>query len=374
MSPENRRKNTSLVASLLRNPHAYSFFQAVRILERAGQLENRAASLGRRMGAAGTVGGFSPPSQELVRFKANQSFRFPESEIHAIERDSQNPQSRRWNLRVTFMGLTGSMGVMPFHYTELILQRIKLQDEALVRFLDLFNHRTISLFYRAATKYRLPLQYERAKVAPEPARKIDLHTQALLSLVGIGTKHLQNRLQIRDESLLFYAGLFAQQLRSASGLKQILADYFGVPVQIREFVGQWEELMPDARSRLSTRAAPKGQNVQLGRSLVFGRKAWFAQGKIRICLGPLNREQFYRFAPGTRSLKALNEMVRLYVGAEKDYDFVIEVNRKDIPQKIALRKDAKPLMGWNTWLSSTGRPREGSSETLKITVPANRLK
>jgi type VI secretion system protein ImpH len=375
MSTQSRRKNSSVVEKLLSEPHAYSFFQAVRILERAIQLEPPGMAMGERMAyAKNAIAGFAPPSTEVIRLYASQSFKFPEAEIFSIERSAGKGVTPQWQMQVNFMGLTGCMGVLPYHYTELILQRLKQKDETLVHFLNLFNHRTVSLFYQAATKYHLPIEYERKKLNPGIKKQRDMQTRVLLSLVGLGTEGLNERLQIKDESLLFYSGLLTQQIRTASGLKQVLQDYFAIPVNIREFVGQWQELIPDVRTQLGRRGLPKGQNAQLGHSAMVGHKGWFAQGKIRISLGPLNREQFYKFAPGTKALKALNDMVRMYVGIERDYDFIIEVRRKDIPKKITLNKAASPIMGWNTWLSNADKPRSDANETLRITVSANRLK
>ena len=47
----------------------------------------------------------------------------------------------------------------------------------------------------------------------------------------MGTAGLRGRLEVDDEVLLFYAGLLAQQPRSASALAGMLQDYFGVPVR-----------------------------------------------------------------------------------------------------------------------------------------------
>ena len=375
MSSPSWRKNSSVVTHLLDKPHAYSFFQAVRILERATFIKPTTTVLGSRpLRAKNSIAGFAPPITETIRVTSHQSFSFPNADIYSVVKNKATGQAPTWLMNVNFMGLTGCVGVMPYHYTELILQRLKQKDESLAHFLDLFNHRTISLFYQASTKYNFPLEYERKKLNQSLKKNRDTQTQALLSLIGLGTKGLNNRLQIHDESLLFYSGLLTQQVRTTSGLKQILQDYFAIPVEIQEFVGQWQELIPDICTRIASKSQPKGQNSQLGQSAMLGDKGWFAQGKIRISLGPLNREQFYKFAPGTAALRALNDMVRMYVGIERDYDFTITVKRKDIPRKITLDKNASPIMGWNTWLSSTDKPIEDSNDILKITVSAKRLK
>ena len=106
---------------------------------------------------------------------------------------------------------------------------------------------------------------------------------------------------------------------------------------------------------------------------MLGAKGWIAQGKIRILLGPLNKDQFYRFAPGTKALTAMNDMVQLYLGLEHDYEFVIEVKRADLPNKITLNQKAPPILSWNTWLSTSEQKNAvNANETLKITVSAKR--
>jgi type VI secretion system protein ImpH len=320
------------------------------------------------------IAGFFPPSSETLRIKGTPSFKFPNAEISSVERDTDEAENpKQWNMSINFLGLIGAMGVLPYHYTELMLQRLKQKDHGLVNYFDLFHHRTASLFYQAATKYNLPIEYERKKLAISHKKKRDEATNALFSLIGLGTGGLQNRLAATDESLIFYSGLLTQQVRSASGLKQILQDYFKIPVDVQEFIGQWQELIPDVRTRMPGKALPRGQNARLGKSAILGAKAWFAQGKIRISLGPLNREQFLKFAPGTQALHALNDMVRFYLGIEQDYEFIIEVNRKDVPNKIALNKTSTAIVGWNTWLSSGTETESNLTDTLKIRVSTHRF-
>jgi len=390
MSPTRRRKNISISQKLIENPEQYGFYQAVRLLERISRMADRGTTSDKRDRLhSNPVARFVPSSSEVIRFHTNQTLRFSSAEIAKISNklkkstsnSSDNSASNNsaphknqpWHVFVNFMGLTGTQGVLLYHYTELILQRQKLKDDTLKNFLDLFNHRTISLFYQSATKYHLPIEYERKKLNPPAMAKRDPHTQVLLSLIGLGTEHLDNRLYTRDESLLYYSGLFSHQIRTTSGLKQILQHHFSIPISIQEFVGQWQELIDDVRSRLSTKENPLGQNISLGKSVMLGHKGWFAQGKIRIILRPQSKKQAQKFALNTKALYAMNEIVKLYLRMEYDYDFIIRVKRRDTLDKAVLTAKDPPVMGWNTWLVSKSKQEYSEDETLDIAVSAKQF-
>src|SRR5262249_53540855 len=154
-------------------------------------------------------------------------------------------------MTVAFLGLIGPSGVLPRHYTELLMRQEK-EDKgpeagALRAWIDLFNHRLIALFYRAWTKYRFFIQYERDQWTDTDP---DSFSRCLFSLVGLGLPALRKRLTvvvkpaqpeprppnlaaIDDLALLHYSGLFSHRPRSAVGLRTILQDYFGLPIQIR---------------------------------------------------------------------------------------------------------------------------------------------
>jgi type VI secretion system protein ImpH len=370
MSPKGWRKNTSITRRLTEAPYDFQFQQAVRLLERSAVFEKEGAQSNI---ASNPVARFTPPNSEVLRFITNQSLAFPSSEIRSVKRVDKSNASTQWQMVVNLMGLTGSMGVLPFHYTELVLKRQKQKDETMEHFFDLFNHRTISLFFQASAKYHLPLQYERNRLHKSLKDQQEPQTRALLALIGLGTKGLNNRLYTRDESLIYYSGLLTQRVRTATGLKQILRSHFNIPVEVEQFIGQWQELIDDVRSKLPDFDNPTGRNVCLGRSAMLGKRGWFAQGKVHIILGPLDKKQLDKFAPGTYALKALNELVRMYVGMENDYDFIIRVKRSDIPEKIQLNKKTPSIIGWNTWLSSKPADYSDRNKTLDISVSASRL-
>src|SRR5687767_10223575 len=114
MSTPGGRKNTALIAHFRTDPQAYSFFQAVRLIERMaawGQMADGASG-------AHPVARFARPAQEVVRFRARYSLQFSSAEIHAIEQSAKDSGRKQWTMTVCFMGLIGTVGVMPYHYTE----------------------------------------------------------------------------------------------------------------------------------------------------------------------------------------------------------------------------------------------------------------
>ena len=371
MSSQSWRKNIPVVRQLTEAAYDYSFQQSVRLLERSAVFNKKQSN---SPVPANPVAGFAPPALESIRFYTHQSLAFPTGEVKNAIREpaSSELNPHQWQLIVNLLGITGVQGVLPYHYTELILKRQKMKDDTLEHFLNLFNHRTISLFYQASVKYRLPISYERTQLHTSQRHKLDQHTQALLSIIGLGTNGLTRRLYTKDESLVYYAGLFSQKIRNTANLKQILQSHFDIPVQVEQFIGQWKELIDDVRSKLPDFDNPSGRNTQLGRSLMIGKKGWFAQGKIRIILGPLNKSQLRRFAPGTITLKALNELVRMYVGMENDYEFRIRIYKRDKPQRMSLSARSPTIMGWDSWLTSKVVDY-GPDETQDLSISSSRF-
>jgi type VI secretion system protein ImpH len=367
MSSSSRRKSLAVVDRLAESGHAYNLIQATRLIERSCALLS-----GGKDKPFSRVGSFMPPEHESIRYQANSSFAFPSGEVQQISKPAAN--NKPWGIEVNLMGLTGATGVMPYHYTETLHSQIKIKDHTLERFLDLFNHRILSLFYRALTKYQLALQYEAEKLSKSKTSPRDSATQALLSLIGIGTPGHEDRLHIKDESLIHYSGLFNQKVRNASSLQQMLGDYFKIPVEVNQFIGQWQDLIDDVRSMLPDFDNPMGRNVQLGRSAMLGKRGWVAQAKIQIILGPLNKEQLAKFEPGTLGLKALNQMTRMYLGMEHDFEFIIRMREKDLPRGMSLSDEEKPILGWNSWMTNPRKTLTKAEETRDIRVSGMRYR
>jgi len=356
---------------------AFDFFQAVRLLEKL-------VPEGRPVGHDAT------PRSEAARFRAHLSVSFPPSAIYQIDPPApvrgllpgeKGKAEGPPVLTVTFMGLTGPSGVLPRHYTEMLMRaRDARGPERYVPrdWFDLFNHRLISLFYRAWTKYRFWLAYERGEYAePDP----DLFTEGLYSLLGLGGRPFRNRLRVavrptadgpqrervlarvEDLVLLYYGGLLAHRPRCAVSLERLLEDYFGILVRVLQFQGQWLPLDRASQSRLGPGAA----NAELGINVVAGERVWDVRSNIRIRLGPLDYGRFVSFVPDQsprphrKEFFKLMHLVRLYVGPELKVDVQLVLRAREIPagQMSSSRTDG-PRLGWNCWLTS--KPVQRDSE------------
>ena len=213
-------------------------------------------------------------------------------------------------MTVPFLGLTGPSGVLPQHYTSLLIERrhVKHKDYALREYFDVFHHRLISLFYRAWEKYHF--QYAFKRVQLEKPGEDDNFTYALYGLVGLATDGLRRRMSFDDEAVLYYGGYYAHFPRNAISLERLLGDYWGIPVSVEQFRGQWLYLSEDEQTALPTAERPRGLDFALGVDALVGTRVWNVQSMFRVRIGPVDYHQFREFMPIGKRLLPLCQMAQ----------------------------------------------------------------
>jgi type VI secretion system protein ImpH len=378
MPAPQRRHATSVIEQLLREPQQFGFFQAVRLLDR-------------------WMGASSPDGQGLskLNFRNSLSLAFPASEIESVKvhwqswvdgegvpvggakaipasepsalekmLDAVEPEALpqhaaqidRIDMTPAFMGLLGVSGTLPLFYTEMMAQRELYQKDYAARaFMDVFSHRSVSLFYQAWRKHRLPIQYE--------ADRQNKFLPLVLSLAGVGQKGLRNRLggergAVADEALAFYAGALQQRTLSVKQLQQVLQDYLRVPVAIEQFVGRWYQLPDAGKFFLGVTARQGGAmgslNGVLGKSAMLGERVWQRDLRMRVVLGPLNHAKFRRFLPGGKGADALKELITMLSGVSLEYEINLQLRRDDVEGcKLDSQRPATAArLGWDTFLQT----------------------
>jgi type VI secretion system protein ImpH len=352
-----RRARAPLIDGFFEEPHAFEFFQAVQVLERAARHIVDSHSRGR-------VGEDESPRHEAVRFRAYQTVIFPSAAIIEGKPPTQadvGTRGRPPELALGFFGLTGPSGVLPQHYTELLIRSLRDKNTALRDFLDMFNHRLVSLFHRSWEKYRLPATYERLAPDEDPV------TSCVMALVGLDMPHLRDRLAVDDEAIAHYAGHYSHWPRSVAALEAVLSDFFARPVQIEQFLGRWVWLAPDEVTVLPSRGAPDGAFGQLGVNAVVGERVWDVQGSFRIRIGPVGYAQFACFMPGSKDLAQLVDLTRLFVGPTFSYDVQLTLARQEVPfLQLAGDGDYVPRLGWNTWLKHVEFRQDASDAVFQL--------
>ncbi len=321
---------------LREEPCLFEFFQAVRLLERLFPDKS-------------PVGRFNPPSKEVVRFVANSTLVFPASEVQAL----QWPKDSPGRMKVNFMGLTGPEGVMPLYYTSLLAERTRAGDTSAVDFFDIFNHRIISLFYLAWEKYRFSVAYEREGLDP--------FSHHLMDLIGMGTPGLQNRLPVLDDSLLYYSGLLAQRPRSAAALRNLLSDYFEVPIEVEQFAGGWYRLDRPTQTQL---LGGFSESEQLGFGAVVGDEVWDQTARVRIKIGPVSLEKYQDFLPRGSAFEPLKALTTFFCNGEFDFEIQLILDHREVPPcELGDEREDAPQLGWHTYIKT--RPMEvDASETI----------
>jgi type VI secretion system protein ImpH len=340
MLKKSEGKANSVQELLRKEPFRFNFYQAVRLLELSADAN---AEHARR-----NIGRDGPTARETVRFRSLPSHSFPAGEVYSFRpstRDDTPPE-----MVVAFVGLFGPSGVLPRHYTQAVIDRVRSKDFALRDFLDLFNHRAISFFYRAWSKYRVPVSFERLQ---RSGGGDDLVTRCLLCLVGMGTDQLCDRQKIHDHTLIHYGGHFAHSPRNAISLECVIAEYFSVPAEIIQFVGRWLYLDPGDQSRLGHPGPRSDPNNQLSASVVVGRRVWGVENSFRLRLGPLTYKEFWALTPAGDRLSAVTQLIRTYVGFEFDFDVQLILRRDEVPAcRLGGTTDVPSRLGWNTWVAS----------------------
>jgi type VI secretion system protein ImpH len=334
----------ALEQTLARDPHQFNFFQALRRFECVYQDKPR-------------IGESRRPADDPVRLALEPSLAFAPSTLAKFKPGKEGHPPR---LTQYFLGLLGPNAPLPLHLTEYGRDRLlHHHDPTFVRFLDIFHHRILSLFYRAWADAQPTVNFDR----PES----DRFALYIGSLFGLGMTSLRRRDAVTDLAKLHYAGHLACQNRHAAGLEALLADFFKLPITVQPFVGHWLILSEANRCRLGESPA----TGILGETVVIGERVWDCQHKFRITIGPMRFTDYRRMLPGGDSLKRLVAWVRNYIGDELVWDANLILKKDEVPP---LQMDSSRegtgigCLGWTTWLTAGGLDRDADDLKLDALV------
>ena len=340
MASADRAENgaVDLHTQLQNAPHHFDFFQALR------RLECTYRDLPR-------MGESLRPSDDPMRFAQVASLAFANCTLSSFE---PGKNGRPWRLTTNFFGLLGPNGPLPEHLTEYARDRLlNAGDPTFLRFLDLFVHRLLLLFYRARAMSEPTFQYDR----PE-ADRFHLYIGALC---GLGYESLRDALP--DQAKLHFVGHFGSSTKSAERLQSLLSDLLCVPAVIDEFVAHWMVLPDDCRCKLGDSPL----TGTLGVSAILGDRVSDCQHKFRVTLGPMGRDDYEDLLPEGRLLPFVVSIIRNFIGEELSWDLRLVLRREEVS---TAQLGCSGRLGWTTWIGDYPAKRDADDLTLDPAIAA----
>lgn len=350
MSQEKWRAVRDLIRELTSGNRRAEFFQLVRLIECArcwSALLPPGAAVKRPAGRTARL------TDEAIRFHAAVAARFlatstlPPKDGLRIEFDGPTP------VETTFMSVAGAQGVLPSHYTTLILQRLRDGDAALKDFLDLFHHRLITCLVRSWEKHRPFTTYMPCHAHLPTNRDADSPDDSFTRFIQAITNRKWYDIPTEfDENIpLYYSSVFSDRRHSAGALAAVLEDHFEVRVRIKEFHPVRTRLRLEHRWRLpggheDSRLCPK-----LGDGLLLGESAQVVQTSFLVQIGPLGAVEFGAYLPQGVRFPPLNQLIRHYTGFEFVFVVQLLLKAREAPEfRLGNVAGMGVRLGWETWL------------------------
>ncbi len=294
------------------------------------------------------LGSTANPADDAVRFRPDPGMGFPAGELKGIEFDQRRPLAPA-TVRTRLMGLYGVDSPMPAAYLDDITQR-REGHEALEGFLDVFNHRIFTQFYRIWRKYSYPATFEPGGV--------DATSQCLLGLVGLGIPGTAERIGTPVSRFLALLGVMGLPTRNAEGMQALvtlLAPGTGVGV-----TPHWPRRVPLAAAAVLCAQ----QRPSLSQSVVLGGVGTDVNSEVLLTLVTQDLSQTCAWLPGGQQLRDLMVLLRVYLGWRCCATLQLSAPLNCLPEPVLGKT---PLR-----LGMTARLDSGADSEARITVSLGR--
>ncbi|WP_426112485.1 type VI secretion system baseplate subunit TssG [Massilia sp. PWRC2] len=359
MQAKERLPAAGVIDHLFDEPAQYQFRQALRLL----LLWLRAQGVS-----------YDDAFKHVLRFQNSVSLAFPASEIEALKAEpnaAADPAGYRGGgdrgggdrdhlgvreqitLTPAFIGLLGASGSLPLHYSERIAaQQLRSRDGSARAFLDLLSNRMVGLFFEASGKYRLETSIDTHGV--DPLRRMLGQLGGFKDAGGMHPASGSADIQAR------FAAAFRTRPVSSFAVADALGEHFGVPVELEQFVGCWDNI-GKAQQTILGHAGPG-----LGHGAALGKRIWRCDLRIRLNIGPLDAAQRDRCLPSGAIARDIKRMLQCFGMSNLDCEVRLLLKPACVrPAVLSANKPAPDLLGWGSFLATTaGSPANAAVRYL----------
>jgi type VI secretion system protein ImpH len=290
------------------------------------------------------------PADDPVRFRPDPGMGFPASELKAIEIADDQP-GRPATVRTRLLGLYGVDSPLPTAYLDDIAQR-REGHEALEAFLDIFNHRIFTQFYRIWRKYSYPATFA--------AGGTDATSQCLLGLIGLGIPGTAEKIATPMSRFLALLSVMRLPTRNAEGI-MALVKLLAPNTQVR-VTGHWPLKIPLMHPASLSASHP----VSLSRGTPLGSVGLDANSQLHLALFTQDRGEASNWLPGAQLYLDLLVLLRVYLGWRCTARLQLSLPVSSLPEP---RLGQAPVMLGMTAVLGLGDSRQGEvNETITINL------
>ncbi len=264
------------------------------------------------------LGSTAHPADDPVRFRPDPGMGFPASELKAIETFDADPE-RPATVRTRLLGLYGVDSPLPTAFLDDIAQR-REGHEALEAFLDIFNHRIFTQFYRIWRKYSYPATFQ--------AGGADATSQCLLGLIGLGIPGTAKQIATPISRFLALLGVMRLPTRNAEGiiaLVKLLA-----PNTQARVTPHWPQKIPLAQPASLSTSRP----VSLSQGTPLGSVGHDANSQLHLALFTEDTDEARGWLPSGQLHNDLLVLLRVYLGWRCTAKLQLSLPVRSLPEPV----------------------------------------
>jgi type VI secretion system protein ImpH len=318
-----QRTNDALVALLAREGRRFGFFQAVQLLHRL-------------MPGKVPVGELGPPASEPIRFLHDPRLIFHAREIESVRMHSLEDGGARAEMTTTFLGLFGASSPLGTVFAEEVLRAEAGDETSLRAFYDLFDHRLISLYYRALKKYRFEAAFS--------AGSSDRFTGRMMAFVGVDLGGVVPSRGLPPFELLALAPLLAMRSRSARTMKLIVERLLQGPrVEVEQFALRRVQIREEDRCMLGR------SNNALSANFAIGTSVADRSSRFRVIVGPVDYATYQSLMPGGDRHAILRDIILQLAPAHLEPELEVVLTTEHVP-RFQLGRERGSRLGATTRL------------------------
>jgi len=281
---------------------------------------------------------------EMLLFKTPASLAFQRSDVQHII-FLQKTNGIRVEITLNFLSIFGASSPLPTHYNERVLED-SYNDQILLDFLDMLNHRIKKLIYPIWERQRYYVLYQEDLS--------DQFSKYILSFLGLYSQSQGVSTSLDLHKLLPFSGILSMHQKSTISLLNILKHYFShEDIAIEEAIISKSILPKNQHLNLGEQNSLLGENTSIG-TFILSRNL-----KFRIHFNKISWSDLKEFSlNGTKKIQ-LSDLIQLIQKTPLDYDVAITIPKEEIKPCILGKEDI--YMGTNIWI---GTPKDDQTIIL----------